>query len=154
MRITGATTEQIVKAVKKANKLFGGNLDLKLATSTGINKEIHKVSLRVKDRDGLGVKQARGKRTLNACWHAHGFFFEALLKINKSTVVEIFDGRKVSKQGGNWEINERRPQDPKSCACDDDKLKKGILAIAPIPKIETGIDITEGIDDLDKVLGL
>jgi len=66
------------------------------------------VTLRVKDSHGKGAKLSypnpstgRQRHLINACWHVHGYFFEALLEINENIVIKTA-GRTVDKNGGNW----------------------------------------------------
>jgi hypothetical protein len=41
----------------------------------------------------------------SACWHVHGFFFEALLTINPEAIVTSMLGT-INKDGGNWQDKE------------------------------------------------
>lgn len=42
------------------------------------------------------------RHTGAACWHVHGDFFDALLKINPEAVI-YSRGNRIDRYGGNWE---------------------------------------------------
>lgn len=60
------------------------------------------VTLKVKDSHGKGAKIGySGRHTVNACWHVHGDFFDALLDLNPEIVIKTLN-RTIDKKGGNW----------------------------------------------------
>ena len=55
-----------------------------------------------KNSKGSGAKLGfTGRRTILACWHAHGHFFEALLNIAPHAVITVAT-YKITIDGGNW----------------------------------------------------
>lgn len=63
----------------------------------------------------LGLYHPRGgkaRRIAAACWHAHGHWFEAILALDLSAVIEMsfFGKRKITSAGGNWHDFKRGSQ--------------------------------------------
>lgn len=85
MLIKGATQEQLTKALETVNKRFDGNIQFNRfdhAGRTRDGKEKFNVTLRVESSKGKGARRSQNghRRMINACWHVHGFFFDALPK--------------------------------------------------------------------------
>ncbi len=106
MKIKNATSEQIRKALTIINKKYKGNVTFNRFDRTG---NIYNVTLKVKNSRGRGARlgfypTSTGKRRhlTSACWHVHGDFFDALLRINPEVVIRTAD-KKVDKWGGNWQ---------------------------------------------------
>ena len=60
-------------------------------------------TLRVISSKGRGAKRGfSGRKTIHACWHVHGDFFDFLFKINPRAYVWSA-GNKITKDYGNWE---------------------------------------------------
>lgn len=54
----------------------------------------------------LGARiSSSGRRIAAACWHVHGDFFDALLKIQPNAVIVTRGGpgAVIDKNGGNWQ---------------------------------------------------
>jgi len=59
-------------------------------------------TLRVHSSKGPGHRLGyTGRRMASACWHVHGEFFDALLKINPDAVITTCR-HTINSAGGNW----------------------------------------------------
>jgi hypothetical protein len=99
MQIKNVTETELDLALANTNAQFDGNVDFNRFEQKG--KRFF-VTLRVKNSHGKGAKIGfSGRHTVNACWHVHGVFFEKLLEINRSAVIDTVLNR-IDKNGGNW----------------------------------------------------
>jgi hypothetical protein len=97
-------------------------------------------TLRCKTSKGLGhglgyqyLKSGERRRTIAACWHVHGHFFEALFLIKPVAEIKART-RTITIDGGNWEDwNAGSIMDPirasQKCDCwrDQNLIKTGTL---------------------------
>ncbi len=81
--IINAKHEDIQKALDKANESFDGNLQFN--NFQRLSDTRYRVTLRVKDSHKKGARlgfldyeTGKQRHLINACWHAHGTFFDAL----------------------------------------------------------------------------
>jgi hypothetical protein len=73
-------------------------------------KEIKQISskrvnftLRVKSSSGPGAKIGySGRKTISACWHVHGYFFEYLF-LSYPGIYIISQGKKMTSNSDNWQ---------------------------------------------------
>lgn len=107
--IIKASREELEQALAEINKRYGNNIVWNNFERLNGKGTRFRVTLRVKDSHGKGAKlghpnprTGRQRHTINACWHVHGYFFEALLAINPQILIKTA-GRTVDKNGGNWE---------------------------------------------------
>jgi hypothetical protein len=108
MKIKNVTQNQLEMALKKINKekyeenVIWNRFD---PNGRGFN-----VTLRVKSSKSKGHSLGyyfppsghKARRLVSACWHVHGYFFEALLEVEPNVVI-ISRGNRIDKNGGNWE---------------------------------------------------
>jgi len=96
------TTEQaLYKALAIINKKYSGNVIFNRKPDP-VGKAF-RFTLKVKNSRGKGAKIGfTGRRTPHACWHVHGDFFDALIKLSPKSVITSA-GHKVSSSGGNWQ---------------------------------------------------
>lgn len=94
MRIIGLTEKELLFACRRAGKKYNDNLDLADVSSSRNKRGDHfTFRLRVKDSSGPGAQFSPetmfggGRKTVQACWHAHRDFFYAVFKINPKAVV-------------------------------------------------------------------
>ena len=108
MKARHVTREKMEEALKKVNERYDGNVIWNRFDQKASGFDF---TLRVKSSKeaghGLGpyrpwVKGRSQRRTVSACWHVHGFFFEELLKINPDATIRAA-GRKIDRSGGNWQ---------------------------------------------------
>lgn len=98
---TNATQEQLYSALQTVNENYNGNIQFRRLDQQSANRRMF--TLRVEDSSGAGARRAAsGRRTVSACWHVHGEFFEALLKQDENIFIRS-NGRRIDKHGGNWE---------------------------------------------------
>jgi hypothetical protein len=111
------TIEDLQAALELVNVKYKGNIKFKHIDLTGrrvsftltvqqtsIGKGKNKVS-------APGVRRGfQGKRIAAACWHVHGDFFDALLKVNPSagiyssgSLANPLSGKWITAEGGNWQ---------------------------------------------------
>lgn len=104
MYFKNASMQDLETALNEINKKYDGNVTFKRLDWRG--KQII-ATLRVKNSHGKGAKIGYTDRhTIAACWHAHGDFFDALLKINPNIIIESMN-RKIFVNTndnivGNW----------------------------------------------------
>ncbi len=124
MRATHTTREALEKALAAVNKRYAGNiifnrLDSASGTGTSFN-----FTLRCKDSKALGHRrgfptfQGSGKapggtkrrRLPSACWHVHGYFFDALLAetpeaviVTSGSLANPLPENKITIESGNWQ---------------------------------------------------
>lgn len=94
MLIKGAAQEQLTKALETVNKRFDGNIQFNRFSHAGHTrdgKEKFNVTLRVGNCRGKGARLGftdrdyktgevtrKARHLIYACWHVHGYFFDAL----------------------------------------------------------------------------
>ena len=110
MKVKNTTTTTMRDALKLVNKCYDGNIVFKTLESVGRQLSF---TLTVNDSGGKGARHstypnAKGnyRRIAAACWHVHGYFFEALLELNPNAVIRSSgpDGPIViDVDGGNWQ---------------------------------------------------
>lgn len=100
MIVKNVTPQELRQALSNIQNKYENNLDfLKLEN---LDKG-YRVRLKVKDSKGKGAGVGNtGRRKISACWHAYGYFFEALLNINDKTVIKTSKFT-INKEGGNWQ---------------------------------------------------
>ena len=107
--VINAYREDIEKALDTANKLFDGNLMFN--NFQRLSDTRYRVTLRVKNSHGKGARlsvprytldpkdqQGKQRRLINACWHAHGEFFDALPEGTRIQARDI-----VTYPGAEWQ---------------------------------------------------
>ena len=96
----------IKKALDIINAKYEGNIKfetLKTLRTRRDGTRDFKVRLSTLSYDKAGWRYAgTGRKTRFASWHVHGEFFEALFALEPAAVV-YSAGRKITKQGGNWQ---------------------------------------------------
>ncbi len=97
MNIKGVNRDELEGALTVVNEKFGGNVVWNRIDNTNRG---FLVTLRVKDSKGPGARRGfSGQRMINACWHVHGTFFDAL---PKDAVVLVGGGQKIHP-GDVWQ---------------------------------------------------
>ena len=111
MRAVNITPGQLDKALTEVNKLYDGNIVFKRGPEY-IGRTSH-FTLTVKNSNGLGARRSAGYGTAGrkiaaACWHVHGYFFEAVFNQNSispnariRTAVSCITG--PGENEGNWQ---------------------------------------------------
>lgn len=101
--IINATHEDIQKALDTANKEFDNNLEFN--NFQRLSDMRHRVTLRVKSSKGKGARlgfsrtnKGNRRHLINACWHAHGTFFDSL-----PTDTRIQTAGVVTYPGESWQ---------------------------------------------------
>ena len=106
-----ATLGDLAAALAEVNKRFLGNITM--GSFTVVSRTTIRFRLGVASSKGPGSRRGIPRdgvsRRINAaCWHAHGYFFDALLAINPKAVIitgsRTVDGGqlRITKDGGNW----------------------------------------------------
>ena len=63
----------------------------------------YRFTLRVNSSKGPGAKRGfSGRRTVSACWHVHGNFFDRLFRICPDAII-LAGNQKITAQAGNWQ---------------------------------------------------
>lgn len=86
MYAMNVSTDDLNKALKKVNEKYDNNIIFNRLEYVTKNKILF--TLRVENSRGYGARRSgSGRRTVSACWHVHGLFFDTLLQINKNAVI-------------------------------------------------------------------
>ena len=103
MILFNCTKADIDKALSIVNEKFSGNVRLNNYQAIRLDPGSHRVTLRVLDSHGSGAHLSmhmytgRSRRTISACWHVHGTFFDAL-----PYGTRIRSNGKVTMAGDMW----------------------------------------------------
>ena len=102
-----ATLDDLQKALAVVNEKYENNVVWNREPSTYGNG--FKFTLRVKQSRGKGARlgffvnhKGNRRHLINACWHVHGDFFDALFSMNPKAYV--WSGKsKIAVEHGNWQ---------------------------------------------------
>jgi hypothetical protein len=101
MKAKNITNEEMEKALKQVNKEYKGNIVWKRSPEKSGN--FLNFTLTVADSNKPGSRRsAEGRRIAAACWHAHGYLFEAMIKIAPNVIIKSMD-KTITAEGGNWQ---------------------------------------------------
>jgi hypothetical protein len=105
MKVRGATEQNLQDALYIVNSHYEGNVTL------ARDKAFPFFALRVVSLDGPGTTFQRRydyrtgaetvKRSRSACWHVHGWVFDALFTVAPDAIVDSA-GTKITRNAGNW----------------------------------------------------
>lgn len=107
MMVYGATTNDVERALAKANESYRGNLKFKTGpTESGKKRKKVHFTLSVngtQPRNGAPASGSRrtqgGRRVAAACWHAHRDFMEALFDLRPEAVLVSCQARYEGRSG-------------------------------------------------------
>jgi hypothetical protein len=105
---TNFSREQLEAALAVVNVRYAGNVRLIHGT---VSRSWRRFTLRVNNSKGPGAKISMAsfhdRRTVAACWHVHGDFFDALWNLEGGSVGAYYvEARKVGRmhgRGDNWQ---------------------------------------------------
>lgn len=100
---TTAKAEVLQKALEQVNHKYQGNVRFERFDPHTRTVEF---TLGVNSSKEPGHRRGfTGKRVAKACWHVHGDFFEAVLRLDPTAriVSRGGPGSVITKQGGNWQ---------------------------------------------------
>ena len=105
MLIKNVEIADLEKALWKVNGQYDGNVTFNNCTWVGHNRHgesSYRVTLRVRDSKGRGASRTiHGRRSVGACWHVHGLFFDNLP--DEAEIVTTGGGeRRTVKPGDEW----------------------------------------------------
>jgi hypothetical protein len=101
MKLSHGTQDDLKMALEMINKRYNDNIIFNRFDNAGF-------TLRVKNSKGPGARlhidryAGKERRSISACWHVHGDFFDALFEINPKAVIRT-GNKKITAQAGNWE---------------------------------------------------
>ena len=108
MEARNCSIQDLNNALAIVNKRYNNNVSFNREPEQ--HGKLVRFTLRVKDSKGPGHRlgfrfgNRKQRRMTSACWHVHGYFFEALFEVNPSAVVMTGSDRKqITVDGGNWE---------------------------------------------------
>jgi hypothetical protein len=113
-----STAEELYKALAIVNKKYLGNV--RFYEDPSKDGKGFRFRLKTYNSKEPGTARSWSKHTGSGCWHVHGDFFEALLKVNSEAEV-VTRVSKITRDGGNWQdYNVGSQNDPlyASEACD------------------------------------
>jgi len=100
---TNATKKQLNEALNYVNLKFDNNVIFKSFEQKSKNRIMF--TLRVKNSSGPGAKiskfMGKERKTISACWHVHGYFFEFLFKHYSDIIIYSLD-QKMTNNNDNW----------------------------------------------------
>lgn len=140
MIVIGPAASRITSSLVTASIVhFGGNLKFrvepKLVGLTRDGRFKHHVQLGVRDNKGPGAYiSSSGRRTSNACWHAHGRFIDLL---PEGTIVKGIRGE--TQPGERWvdaEVGNTYHSSLCLCSKDDPNVKHWPYYLGPEKKGE------------------
>ena len=108
MIITGSTKKEIIKALDHVNTVFDNNIAFHFLAQRDRTGKVWRLTLCVKDERRNGARSSLPndnrpqERLLNACWHVHGMFIDAL---NHEARVQVSTGSHtvvVAHPGDPW----------------------------------------------------
>jgi len=103
VKIYNCTKKQIEKALDLTNRIFDDNI--KWNRFNQDSKNCFTVTLKVKDSSGKGALEGySGNRTISACWHVWGTFFQIIFNINTNAriVTAMPKKRDINDVYGIW----------------------------------------------------
>lgn len=103
MQAKNATMADMEQALAMVNRRFGANVKFFFCVGKGRGINFR---LAVRNSRGDGARRGfTGRAMTAACWHVHGHFFEALLKVNPEVTIisRAGPGAVIDKTGGNWQ---------------------------------------------------
>jgi hypothetical protein len=101
MIFKNCTKNQMIQALAKVNERYANNIRFKQGPDA-VGRRLRATLTVVSSRTPGGRRSHTGRRIAAACWHVHGWFFEALFCIEPKTVIESY-GNRIDAYGGNWQ---------------------------------------------------
>jgi len=108
MIIKNVSGEDLSKALSEVSKKYDNNVVWKNYERLNQKGDRFRVTLEVLNSHGKGARLSQHKTRLgnrvhmkSACWHIHGDFFDALLRINPNAIIKT-SLTTITKYGGNW----------------------------------------------------
>lgn len=100
MRIKGLTITELHRALDRVNKEQGYQLIFNRYPEKKGN--FYNFTIRSKKSGIAGSRTGfTGRKLISASWHAHGYFFDEVLKMNNEAI--IWSGKnKITSESGNW----------------------------------------------------
>jgi hypothetical protein len=99
MKAKNCTVQELQMALEIINHKYEGNIRFKRLDGG----KTPQFTLTVNSSKAKGGRLGQhGRRIAAACWHVHGDFFDALLKVNPSAVITTAFAR-IDADGGNWQ---------------------------------------------------
>lgn len=104
MEAKNVTRQELELALAEVSKRYGGNIiwnrEPEALNPAGTRFAF---TLRTKGYENGGYRRTHsGKKNPSACWHVHGYFFEALLAIQPDAVIRT-GLAVIDRNGGNWQ---------------------------------------------------
>jgi hypothetical protein len=95
---TNASIQVLRRALENVNADHGYKLTFNRLEQVG-----RRVHFTIKSASGIpGARESASGRNLPcASWHAHGYLFDEIFKINPSAIIWAM-GKKITIDGGNW----------------------------------------------------
>ena len=104
-KCTEKDLQAALRAINKPFGIYGRNYRKNIIWNRAPEKcgAGFRFTLRVNSSKGPGAKTGwNGRRTVSACWHVHGHFFDALFRICPAAIIRAGD-QKITKEAGNWQ---------------------------------------------------
>jgi hypothetical protein len=98
---TKATKNEVLQAIENVNKKYGYQIMLNNAEQKG-NYFHFTIRSRFSGIAGSRFSHS-GRKLVSASWHAHGYLFDELFKINPDVFILVSGAGKITKDAGNWQ---------------------------------------------------
>lgn len=90
MKIQNITINELNTALAKLNQKYDNNITWNRSPELYQGWHTYRCTIRVKYNKGKGAKLGfSGRRTIAACWHAHGDFFDCVLEVAPKAAILV-----------------------------------------------------------------
>lgn len=96
---TNVTRETVLKAINNVNNERGYQLSLNRDDYSG---NWYNFTLKTPSKVAGSMVSASGRNMPKASWHAHGYLFDEIIKLEPNAVIITYGTMEISKDGGNW----------------------------------------------------
>lgn len=96
---TTAKRETVIQAIENVNNAHGYKIELNRDDQTG---KWFNFTLKSKSKIPGSRVSHSGRNLAAASWHAHGYIFDEIFKIQPNCVI-VSGGNKITVDCGNWE---------------------------------------------------
>jgi hypothetical protein len=106
MEAKNVTEQELREALNIVNKKYDGNIRFKRIEPRG-RRYLFTLTVNDSHKAGGRISAFNNRRVCAACWHVHGDFFDALIKVNEKAEIISSGGPDgkiiINKDGGNWQ---------------------------------------------------
>lgn len=98
---TNADKQTVLAAIKAVNENHGYKLEI--SNDRQLSKNRYQFTIQSESSGISGSRySASGRKLKSASWHAHGFLFDEIFRLDPNAVIYSL-GKEITKDRGNWE---------------------------------------------------